>query len=1100
MSTETIQQNDEILGYKLTRKLGSGGYGDVWEADAPGGLKKAVKIIFGYHDEKRAQAELKALDRIKEARHPFLLSLERIEVFNSKLIIVSELAEQSLANLVNVYGDRSESGIPRDELVGYMRDAAGALDYLNGSFGLQHLDIKPENLLLVSGHAKVADFGLVKDIKGCSQSLMSGMTPSYAAPELFDGQPGQASDQYSLAVVYQEMLTMARPFPGSTPAQLAAQHMHGKPDLRALPISDQPVIAKALSKNPADRYQSCLQFVEQLANRKSRKKVIRSRTTVRQNIDTGSETVVFGGSGGESKLHTELFSESQLTFNNVELTNKEAPECHPKDSFFQPTLVIGVGNSSSSVLQKVKDRIVARHQDANHLPSFGLLCIDSDRDGLSRLSVGRGDNSISVGETLAIPLRRSDQYRQKANLDLSWISRRWIYNVPRSGQTEGLRPLGRLVFVDHFDSICDKLTSCLKEITREENIAKSCETLGLNPPPEVRPKIILVSNIAGGLGSGMTNDLAYTLRLMVAEQGMTECDLIGMLMFGDEAVGREPGLATANAYAYLSELRHFADGGYPGDSRIGIPEFDEELPFDHAYAIRLRTDKDSQIVPDQDKIAEYICLSSTTSCKVFFDAGLKQDRQEEEFTFRSFGVSVCGPGLQVQGRDSVERLSKDLIDQWINEPRQNQISVPGFCRSSIEDFGITLESATEKTLGLIADLPEWKMARSLVERAPESLLTGHSSLDYQSLSKYFDGIFDTPYYRRENVGIVSDLCQAVDTEISTEAQIIGDGLSMRILELLNTTNVSFLLLNDVLEACNSIVSKEQDAVVSGLKSFGKSISDMQAELELSHSNALRTGWAVDFIQRYSKIRLQEFAMRCNSDLYRVLKSCLTSTEEMLKRFRLQLDAVGQSFDVQPATKRTAKYTPTIQQMLVDSVNEDREDLVLQVEKIVLDGIRANGESVLEVLSDSVNWQQNLPTSIIDASQSVLSNAFKKVSIDDVIAKSDIQPAAVKSWLNEQLNDATPFVTDCGGEATLLLGQPQYTSESKMPQVISECFDLKPREIKGTTGDFVLCFEVDRVLLANLAFSILKDSPEATEIVKRIQSRTDIDWTTLEDLM
>ena len=248
--TATAKINDQILGYQLNRKIGSGGFGDVWEAEAPGGLKKALKIVYGFCDERRAQAELKALDRIKEARHPFLLSLERIEIFNSQLVVVSELADKSLADLANEYRSNQGEGIPREELVKYMIEAADALDYLNREFQLQHLDIKPENILLIAGHAKVADFGLVKDINNQTQSLVSGMTPAYAAPELFDGQPGPASDQYSLAVVYQEMLTTARPFHGGTTAQLAAQHLHGKPDLRLLPIGDQPVIATALNKKP----------------------------------------------------------------------------------------------------------------------------------------------------------------------------------------------------------------------------------------------------------------------------------------------------------------------------------------------------------------------------------------------------------------------------------------------------------------------------------------------------------------------------------------------------------------------------------------------------------------------------------------------------------------------------------------------------------------------------------------------------------------------------------------------------------------------------------------------------------------------------------
>ncbi len=176
-----------MIGYELVRKLGSGGYGEVWEAEAPGGIKKALKFVYGYHDEKRAIAELKALDRIKEARHPFLLSLERIEIHNSQLIVVSELAEKSLADVFDECTENGLSGIPRDELLGYMRDSADALDYLSEKFSLQHLDIKPENLLIIAGHAKVADFGLVKDLHDASQSLMSGMTPAYAAPNSSTG-------------------------------------------------------------------------------------------------------------------------------------------------------------------------------------------------------------------------------------------------------------------------------------------------------------------------------------------------------------------------------------------------------------------------------------------------------------------------------------------------------------------------------------------------------------------------------------------------------------------------------------------------------------------------------------------------------------------------------------------------------------------------------------------------------------------------------------------------------------------------------------------------------------------------------------------------
>ena len=78
--TTSIQAGFEpIPGYVLREKLGAGGYGEVWLADAPGGLKKAIKFVHGNIDEDRASNELKSLQRIRQVNHPFILSLERIK-------------------------------------------------------------------------------------------------------------------------------------------------------------------------------------------------------------------------------------------------------------------------------------------------------------------------------------------------------------------------------------------------------------------------------------------------------------------------------------------------------------------------------------------------------------------------------------------------------------------------------------------------------------------------------------------------------------------------------------------------------------------------------------------------------------------------------------------------------------------------------------------------------------------------------------------------------------------------------------------------------------------------------------------------------------
>jgi serine/threonine protein kinase len=197
--------------------------------------------------------------------------MERVEVIDGDLVIVMELADQNLQDLFNEHRRAGRPGVPREELLHYLREAADVLDLMNFRYGLQHLDIKPGNLFLVSGHVKVADFGLVSSLAerngqaGTCPSSLSAISPRYSAPELFKGVLSPFSDQYSLALVFQEMLTGSFPFAGRNPRQLAMEHTGGKPNLDALADADRRVIARALAKDPQQRFPRCRELVDALA-------------------------------------------------------------------------------------------------------------------------------------------------------------------------------------------------------------------------------------------------------------------------------------------------------------------------------------------------------------------------------------------------------------------------------------------------------------------------------------------------------------------------------------------------------------------------------------------------------------------------------------------------------------------------------------------------------------------------------------------------------------------------------------------------------------------------------------------------------------------
>jgi formylglycine-generating enzyme required for sulfatase activity/serine/threonine protein kinase len=254
--------------YELVRLLGRGGYGEVWLAKGPGGVEVALKFV--RLEERAGTVELRALELMKSIQHAHLLHMSGIWQRDGLLIVAMELADGTLMDRLRQAQAQGLAGIPPAELLEYMREAAKGLDYLNefrdpsgsgtAAIGIQHKDVKPQNLLLVGGTVKVADFGLAKLLEHSMTAASGGLTPAYAAPEFFNNKATRWSDQYSLAVSYCQLRGGRLPFQGA-PMQVMAGHLGRKPDLAMLPEAERSVVARALSKKAKERWPSCREFV-----------------------------------------------------------------------------------------------------------------------------------------------------------------------------------------------------------------------------------------------------------------------------------------------------------------------------------------------------------------------------------------------------------------------------------------------------------------------------------------------------------------------------------------------------------------------------------------------------------------------------------------------------------------------------------------------------------------------------------------------------------------------------------------------------------------------------------------------------------------------
>src|SRR5262249_27613420 len=139
--------------------IGKGGFGEVWEGEALGGIRVAVKIISRSLDDKDAQREVESLNLYKNLHHPFLIDVQACWQEQGRLFIVMSLADKSLRDRLKECRKQGRDGVSAEELVRYFEQAAAALDYLHSEKVL-HRDIKSDNILLLKGYVKVADFGL----------------------------------------------------------------------------------------------------------------------------------------------------------------------------------------------------------------------------------------------------------------------------------------------------------------------------------------------------------------------------------------------------------------------------------------------------------------------------------------------------------------------------------------------------------------------------------------------------------------------------------------------------------------------------------------------------------------------------------------------------------------------------------------------------------------------------------------------------------------------------------------------------------------------------------------------------------------------------
>ena len=260
--------------YKLQRELGQGGMAKVYLAhDLKYQRAVAVKVLLSELTESVGAARfLHEIEIAARLHHPHILPLYDSDEAQGFLYYVMPYVEgETLRERI-----ARERQLPVSDALQIAREVADALSYAHKS-GVVHRDIKPANIMLESGHAIVADFGIARAVGVASSQPLTGPrhvigTPTYMSPEQVEGSEylDGRSDIYSLGCVLFEMLVGEPPFPGTTLESIVARRLTGPiPSARAfrelVPEVIDAALKKALARLPADRFVSAAQFAEALA-------------------------------------------------------------------------------------------------------------------------------------------------------------------------------------------------------------------------------------------------------------------------------------------------------------------------------------------------------------------------------------------------------------------------------------------------------------------------------------------------------------------------------------------------------------------------------------------------------------------------------------------------------------------------------------------------------------------------------------------------------------------------------------------------------------------------------------------------------------------
>ena len=766
----------------------------------------------------------------------------------------------------------------------------------------------------------------------------------------------------------------------------------------------------------------------------------------------------------------------------------------------RPTLFLGFGGTAGAVLDRIKQRLHRRFA-GKQVDAIRFLQTDIDQRALNHLVSLHGPG-LAAGETMALPLRRPEYYRTRANGYQKWFSRRWLYNIPRSLTTEGLRPLARLAFVDNAPKLFDRIRSELALLSDPDVLAKASEAA--NAPFETNCHIVLVASLSGATGGGMVLDAGYAAKQIAKEMNLDQAQICGVMIHAASGDINDRELGVVNAYAALKELLYYRQVQYPGDEDCGLNRAaGDRAAFDDLYFV---TNGENQEFTDVvESVSEYLYVDTATEGGSFMDACRRAARrstdESDESHVQLFGIHREEFLSEWEIDAHVRELSRRVIGWWRGmdeppppksdlllpqpKPKPNEMAperkekldkLAGDAIGTLQLAHTSLaKHVQEAILAELRTEPE-QLIRGLLSNCRES--TDSSSAWWTRCQEDLTRLFGEVEDQAASIPLATNLME----QLKRVAQQITARVS-------HWTQQAFALSSARLGGARylggaflvhvkAFEESESTARRSATDRYRQSVQGVQQILRPSdrRRGPATPGEVNAAIESAAIRRFAVFQHALTRRFAKLIQSLLAKEFEAFLDLEVALKGLEMRI---PVNEKIAS-----EGFLAELISDRR--MIRIVSDAVMVGQGDEPAQVYASLCKLLRHPEEALHAVGAAAHASLIGATRQLEDSSDAAKNSGQ------HLKRCLDNAKPVLQDCGGRQRLLVMAPGSMKRGPIRKGIRELLDITP-SVVCTGVDFLACYEVEKVSLARIATKLVDGREDFIECAGRVHTRKDIQW-------